>query len=216
MNQSVSSRIGLFGGSFNPPTKAHHALSIYAQRMLQLHKIWWLVAPHNPLKDKKDLAPFADRMAMCRIAMAEHADWLHVSDLEQQFGTQQTADTLDRLIAQYPDQDFVWLMGADNLVHFHSWDRWQDIIRRMPVYIFARPHQVEPALLSPAAQEMGPPAPVSADMSQLQAGQWALLPNPEMDIAATKIRQALAAGYKPEHLADPVLDYIKDAGLYRF
>jgi nicotinate-nucleotide adenylyltransferase len=215
MNQSVPHRIGLFGGSFNPSTKAHEALSVFAQRSLGLAALWWLVAPHNPLKDKKDLAPFADRMNMCRIAMAQYADWLHVSDLEHQFGTQQTADTLDRLLEVHPDKDFVWLMGADNLVHFHSWNRWQDIVRHMPVYIFARPQQVEAALLSPAAQQMGPPAPASADLAQLQAGQWALLSNPEMDIAATKIRQALAAGYKPDHISEAVLDYIKDAGLYR-
>jgi nicotinate-nucleotide adenylyltransferase len=210
----ADSRIGIFGGSFNPPTKAHEALSIYARRALGLEKLWLLLAPHNPLKDKKDLAPFTDRMEMCKIAMREYADWLEISDLEHQFGTQQTSDTLDRILERFPNQNFAWLMGADNLVHFHSWDRWQDIISKVPVYIFARPHQVEPALLSPAAKIMGPPAPASADLTNLVAGQWALLPNPEMDVAATKIRQALAAGYKPENLSDSVLTYIKDMGLY--
>jgi nicotinate-nucleotide adenylyltransferase len=207
-------RIALYGGSFNPPTIAHETLTVFAQRRIGFEKIWWLLAPHNPLKDKKDLAPFSDRMAMCKMAMAQYADWWDLSDLEHQFGTQQTADTLDRIIEMFPDQSFAWLMGADNLVHFHSWDRWQDIMRQVPVYVFARPHQIESALLSPAAQLMGRPAPASAELSALEPGQWALLSNPEMDISATKIRQSLAAGYKPDNISEAVLDYIKDAGLY--
>ncbi|HEY1096780.1 MAG TPA: nicotinate (nicotinamide) nucleotide adenylyltransferase [Alphaproteobacteria bacterium] len=214
MTTPKSLKIGIFGGSFNPPTTAHGALTQYAYERLGVDQIWWLVAPHNPLKDKKDLAPFADRLAMAEIVARQYAPWLKISDLEQHFGTQQTADTLDRIMEKYPEHQFVWLMGTDNLTHFHSWDRWDEMARKVPIYIFARPGEIETALNSPASIAMGAPVRVTPDVSQLKSGQWMLLSNPEMNVAATKIRQAIVSGYKPDHILPDVLTYIQDNGLY--
>ncbi len=206
-------KVGLFGGSFNPPTIAHLALAQHAYRALELDELWWLVAPHNPNKPKHTLAPFEHRLAMSRL-VAHDRPWLHVSDLEAQLGTQQTADTLRSIIARYPDLDFVWLMGTDNLVHFHQWDDWQDILQMMPIAIFTRPDELDIALAAPSVQIMEEPHPAHHAKS-LQPGQWAILDNDHMPVSATKVRERLANGEATDYILPIVADYIQQNKLYQ-
>jgi nicotinate-nucleotide adenylyltransferase len=78
-----------------------------------------------------------------------------VTDIETRLGTRLTADTIDALRARYRGVRFVWLMGADNLAQFHRWGRWRDIVRAVPVGIFARPGWGIRARRSVAAQVFG-------------------------------------------------------------
>ena len=141
--------IGLLGGSFDPPHGGHVHLTREALKRLRLDQVWWLVSPGNPLK-RHAPAPLAQRMATARRLMRHPK--VKVTDLEAGFGTRATADTLARLQRAYPRLRFVWLMGADNLAGFHTWDRWPEIMARVPVAVLARPGQRLRALLSPAAQ----------------------------------------------------------------
>ena len=110
-------------------------------RRLGLDRVIWLVSPQNPLKDARDSAPLAERMASAQAAaaMAAAGRSMVVSDFETRAGTQWTVDTLRALTARHPGVRFVWLMGADNLGQFHRWERWEDILRMVPVGVLARP-----------------------------------------------------------------------------
>lgn len=213
VNSGKRLKVGLFGGSFNPPTTAHLALAHYAHDQLQLDQVWWLVAPQNPDKPKKGMAAFEHRLAMCNLA-AQDDPWLIVSDWEARLGTQQTADTLKGIRQHNPDIDFIWLMGADNLIHFHMWDNWQTIPTSVPMAVFSRPGEVEAALQSVAAQELASQR-AQANWHDLKTGQWAFFTNPDMAVSATAVRQALAAGQEPPHVAPAVANYIRSHGLYR-
>jgi len=129
-------RIGLFGGSFNPAHDGHRHISLTALNALGLDEVWWLVAPQNPLKPADGMAPIEQRLAQARI-VARHPR-LRVTDIEQRIGTRYTADTLDALVARFPRCQFVWIMGADNLVDIERWSRWTDIFARVPVAVFDR------------------------------------------------------------------------------
>ena len=141
--------IGLFGGSFDPAHGGHVHLTREAIKRLGLDRVWWLVTPGNPLKARQP-APLADRMALARAVM--HDPRVVITDLEARLGTRATVDTITALQAIYPDVHFVWLMGADNLVQFHRWERWRDILRAVPVGVFARPGWGVAARLSVAAR----------------------------------------------------------------
>src|SRR5438270_9496384 len=106
-------RIGVFGGTFDPPHAAHRAACLIAMRRLSLDRVWWLVTPGNPLKDSRGLAPLAQRLAAAR-ALAHHPR-IDVTGLEEHIGTRYTHDTLRYLMARCPGVRFVWIMGADNL-----------------------------------------------------------------------------------------------------
>ncbi|WNO53797.1 nicotinate-nucleotide adenylyltransferase [Stakelama saccharophila] len=131
-------KVGLLGGSFNPAHEAHRALSLDAMRALALDEVWWLVSPGNPLKDdRRDMAPFAARMASAR-EMAKRAA-IRPTDIERRLGTRYTCDTIRKLKRRFRQHDFIWLMGADNLDQFHLWRDWRGIAREVPIAVIARP-----------------------------------------------------------------------------
>jgi nicotinate-nucleotide adenylyltransferase len=129
-------RIGLFGGTFDPPHAAHRAASLLAMRRLGLDRVWWLVTPGNPLKDTKGLAPLAARVTAAK-KLAHHPR-IDVTGLEAQLGTPYTYETVSYLVRRCPRVHFVWIMGADNLRSFHRWQRWRGIASLLPIAVVDR------------------------------------------------------------------------------
>jgi nicotinate-nucleotide adenylyltransferase len=138
-------RIGLFGGTFDPPHAAHRAACLLAMRRLGLDRVWWLVTPGNPLKDTDGLTPLAQRIAAAR-TLAHHPR-IDVTDLEADLRTSYTYETIHYLVQRCPGVQFVWIMGADNLRHFHRWQRWRDIAKLVPIAVVDR---LGPSLYSAA------------------------------------------------------------------
>ena len=143
-----SRRVGLLGGSFNPAHGGHRRVSLFALHALGLDEVWWLVSPGNPLKPKAGMAPLPARMASA-IDLARHAP-IRVTAIEQALGTRYTVETLAAITRRYQRQDFVWLMGSDNLAQFHLWRQWRTIARQMPIAVIARPGYDRAARMSPA------------------------------------------------------------------
>ncbi len=143
-------QVGLLGGSFNPAHDGHVYISETAIRHLGLDEVWWLVSPQNPLKPIDGMAQFEERLDSA-LSKARNPK-IRVSDFEQQLGNSYTANTLAVLCESYSDVDFVWLMGADNLIQIRSWYRWQDIFETLPVAVFDRPGYTFKALSSYAAK----------------------------------------------------------------
>ena len=153
---SRRARIGLFGGSFNPPHSGHLDLSVCALDVLKLDQVWWIVTPSNPLKDAGDYAPFESRVAQCEALT--HGHKITVSRFEETRQSRYSIDTLRALRKNNPTTDFVWLMGADSLTSFHRWKDWEAIAALMPMAVFNRPG-FEPGgdqdpLASPAASAL--------------------------------------------------------------
>jgi nicotinate-nucleotide adenylyltransferase len=145
-------RIGLLGGSFNPPHAAHRAISLFALKRLKLDRVWWLLTPGNPLKDHNGLHALAERAAAAR-AMAGDPR-IDVSCLEAVIGTRYTVDTITNLSRRVSGVRFVWIMGADNLAQFHRWENWQRIAAEVPIAVIDRPPESFRALAAPAAQAL--------------------------------------------------------------
>lgn len=129
--------IGLLGGSFNPAHAGHLHISEYALKALGFDEIWWLVSPQNPLKSADSLGDYAERLQSAR-NVTKHNRHIFVSDIEKQKQTKYTYQTIVLLKNLYPATDFVWLMGADNLANFHKWNRWQSLLKVLPVVVFDR------------------------------------------------------------------------------
>ncbi|MGE0212248.1 MAG: nicotinate-nucleotide adenylyltransferase [Parvibaculaceae bacterium] len=145
-------RIGLFGGSFNPPHAGHLAVALTALTRLRLDRVWWLVSPQNPLKDPRDTQDFEERLAATR-ALARHPR-LIVTDIEARLGTRTTAATLHALSPLFERGRFVWVMGADSFAGLHRWNDWRDIPGALPLAVVDRPGWSLKALHSPAARAL--------------------------------------------------------------
>jgi nicotinate-nucleotide adenylyltransferase len=183
-------RIGLLGGSFNPPHAAHRLISVSALKRLRLNKIWWLVSPGNPLKEHNDLAPIAERVRWCRDIAASNN--IKVTAFEAALNVPYTARTLQFLRQHFPRVHFVWLMGADNLATFHHWADWESIFELMPIAVADRPHWRYRALSSPAAQRFARsrvPERLSAAVADLAPPAWCYLSGPLSDLSSTALRR---------------------------
>jgi nicotinate-nucleotide adenylyltransferase len=130
-------RIGLLGGSFNPAHEGHVYVSEVALKRLGLDYVWWLVTPQNPLKPVAGMAPLHDRVRDAR-KVVRHPRII-VMDIEHDFHTHYSFDTLRALQKRFPQLKFVWLMGSDNLNIFRRWHRWVEFAHRVPIAVIQRP-----------------------------------------------------------------------------
>jgi nicotinate-nucleotide adenylyltransferase len=186
-------RIGLFGGSFNPPHEAHRAASLFAMKRLGLDRIWWLVSPGNPLKDIRELPPLGERMAAAR-ARARHPR-IDGTDIEAQVGTRYTVDTIRVLRRRCPAVHFVWVMGVDNLVDFHRWRAWRDIFALVPIAVVDRGATGLGLLGQPAAQAFRRWRLPAADARRLAGKRppaWVLLHGMKSPVSSTTLRRQIA------------------------
>jgi nicotinate-nucleotide adenylyltransferase len=183
-------RIGVMGGSFNPPHEGHQIVAETAMKRLGLDQVWWLVTPGNPLKSNGDLASLERRMAACR-QFARHPR-MHVTAFEAELGAPYTAVTMAFLQQRYPTVRFVWLMGADNLASFHRWQSWRRIAQLMPIVVVDRPQWRFRAFASPAAGALSrlrvPEARAGTLPGNLHRRGWTLLSTRLSNASSTAMR----------------------------
>jgi len=130
-------RVGLLGGSFNPPHAGHMHIAIAALRKYKFHAIWWLVSPQNPLKSKKD--NFNNRLLMTH-KFVSHPK-MHVTRIEQDLGIDYSLQTIEQFNRYFPSTKFHWIAGMDNATLFHRWNGWQLFLKYIPITFFNRPPQ---------------------------------------------------------------------------
>lgn len=186
----VRKTVGLLGGSFNPAHDGHRYISLQALKLLGLDEVWWLVSPLNPLKKADDMASYERRLAMAK-ETARHPR-IKVSDIESRIGTHYTIDTLTELKKLYPDTNFIWLMGADNLLQFHHWHRWREIMACVPIAVFDRKHFALKALHGLAARrfQLYRQNPQDAiNLAFCKPPAWMFLPIRKHPASATAIRE---------------------------
>ena len=182
-------KIGLLGGSFDPPHEGHVHITKLALKIFNLSKIWWLVCPENPIKSVTPSDVNSRFLASKKIM--KHPSVV-ITDLERKFKTKYTFQTLIKLKKLYPSTKFVWLMGADNLINFHHWKNWDWIMKNIPVGVLARPEEQIKAGLSRTAIKFGKyrlPKEKSIILSNYIPPVWTLSTGPMRNISSTEIRK---------------------------
>jgi len=146
-------RIGLLGGSFNPPHAGHIYISKLALKRMLLDEIWWMISPGNPLKKLKPTS-FRHRKEIAESLIQDSR--IVISDFEFKTNTHITSATITKLKQAYPRLDFFWLMGADNLIEFHKWEQWQTIFDAVPIVVFSRDYYDLKGITSKASRIYAP------------------------------------------------------------
>ncbi len=162
-------RIGLFGGTFDPPHDAHLGACLLAMKRLELDRVWWMVTPANPLKDTRGLTPLNERIRA--IKAFTHHPRIDVTGFEAAIGSHYTFKTVSFLRKRCPGAKFVWIMGADNLRSFHRWQNWRGIAGLVPIAVVDR---------------LGPSLYASAGVAGQALGRWRLPENAAMSLPRRK------------------------------
>ncbi len=162
-------------------------------RDLGLDEVWWLVSPGNPLKASTDNYE-------ARVASIEALDLprqMKISHIERDYGTRYTVDMLARLLARHTDTQFVWMMGADNLLQMPHWKDWQVIMHALPIAVIARPGGGLKPRLGQVARQYAQARIDETDshnIADMTAPAWVYLTPPLNYQSSTKIRQQTPAG----------------------
>ncbi|HSV68898.1 MAG TPA: nicotinate (nicotinamide) nucleotide adenylyltransferase [Methylibium sp.] len=196
-------RIGLFGGSFDPPHQAHRALARTALTQLALDELRWLPAG-RPWQKERGLAPAEDRRAMVAAMIGGEPRFV-VDDRElARAGPSYTIDTVRELQAERPGATLCLLIGQDQYAAFPTWREWEALADAVTLAVAAR-----------AGAAVAAPAPLTA-----RAHRMVRLDLPPMDVSATVIRAHLAGGgaaadLVPAMVPAEVARYIDSHRLYR-
>ena len=158
-------------------------------KRLGLDRVWWLVTPGNPLKDRAELLPLEERKALARQLVSDPR--IVVTDFEKELGSPFTAATLAHLRLRCPRVRFVWLMGADSLASFHRWRQWRQIFQAMPIAVIDRPGWHLNAVSSVAGRTYSRqrrPEAKAMGLAVSTPPAWCMLTGPLLKLSSTEIR----------------------------
>jgi nicotinate-nucleotide adenylyltransferase len=197
-------RIGIFGGTFNPPHLAHLILAECARDELELDRVLLVLAPRPPHKQVDGDPGAEERLALCRAAVASEPGRIEVSDVElYREGPSYTADTLAVLREQRPNDEFVLLLGGDSAAGLASWHRPADILRYAEIGVAERGDD-DHARAAETLRGLG-----AADRLRPFA-------MPATELSSTLIRTRVRTGRTIRHLVPEAVEArIRASGLYR-
>jgi len=134
-------KTGLYFGSFNPIHNGHMAIANYMREFTDLDEVWFIISPQNPFKTKQSLLPDYQRLELVNLAIDDNIGF-RASNIEFKLPKPSyTIDTLAYLYDKYPEKEFVLIMGSDNLLHFHKWKNFNEILRNYQIYVYPRPNE---------------------------------------------------------------------------
>jgi nicotinate-nucleotide adenylyltransferase len=173
-SKSTPRRIGILGGTFDPPHIGHLTMAVEVRDALGLHEVLLVVA-HEPWQKvgERRISPSADRLAMVEAAVAD-LDGVEPCDLEiRRGGPSYTADTLAELAEASPEAELWLILGADAAAGLPTWERGDEVREQARIVVAAR------------EGETGPPPPGWA---------WEVVPMTRIDVSSTELRARVAAG----------------------
>jgi nicotinate-nucleotide adenylyltransferase len=191
----VPTRVGLFGGTFDPPHVGHLVTAVNVRHALALDVVILMVAGEPWQKvGSRPITAAVDRLAMVAAAVAD-VDGLVAGDLEvRRGGASYTADTLAELTTSWPDAALFTIVGDDAAAGLRSWERWQEVVDRSTLVVVDRP---------------GTPVELSGDVD------WVRVEVPRLEVSSTDLRARFVDGRPLDYLlTDPVLDVVRERRLY--
>ncbi len=187
--------IGLYFGSFNPVHVGHLIIANHVLNETDLEKVWFVISPHNPFKEEKNLLNEYHRLHLVRLA-TEDDTRIKAVDIEFNLPRPSyTVTTLTYLAEKYPEHKFHLIMGSDSYMNLPKWKNAKFIIENYPIYVYLRP---------------------GFEVNDTMEGKLKVLDAPLLHISATRIREYIASGKSARYMVpDKVLEEIEKGHYYR-
>lgn len=193
-------RLGVFGGTFDPPHQGHLVIAERAREELALDAVLFVVASQPPHKGQQVVAPAEDRVGMVERAIADNSGFACSAMELGRPGPSYTVDTLDAIHRDDPRSELFFLLGSDSLRELGTWHRPEELVALATLVVLPRPGI----------------APELPQARWASAARLVALDVPGLDIASSGLRERLSRGQGVRYLVpDPVLAYIAERGLYR-
>ena len=188
-------RIGLFGGTFDPPHVGHLVTAVNVRYALDLDLVILMVANVPWQKEgSRAIMPASDRLAMVEAAVRDVPGLMPGRQEIEHGGPSYTADTLAVLADEFPHADFFTIIGDDAAAGLRTWSRWSEVVERSQLVVVDRP---------------GEPVEVGDDVD------WIRVEVPRLEVSSTDLRARFTDGRPLDYLVtQPVLDVIRSHGLY--
>jgi nicotinate-nucleotide adenylyltransferase len=188
-------RVGLFGGTFDPPHVGHLVTAVNVRHALELDVVVLMVANVPWQKEgSRAITPAVDRLAMVEAAVREVPGLVPGRQEIDHGGPSYTADTLAVMADQYPGADFFTIIGDDAAAGLRTWARWEEVVERSQVVVVDRP----------------------GESVEVDGGiEWIRVEVPRLEVSSTDLRARFTDGRPLDYLVtQPVLDVIRARGLY--
>ena len=185
-------KVGLFGGSFDPPHQGHEHVANLALKDFDLHQVWMIPSAGNPLKHRK---PSKIDFRIEKLKSME-SQRLKVKDFEKIWSIRgrplNTWEIIERLKRKHREHSFIWIMGSDSLMDFHNWIKWETIVNRVPLAVYSRPGYDLKALRSKTAIRLQwrktEKFAIASTGYKPNLPRWAFLKTRTLDLSSTSIR----------------------------
>jgi nicotinate-nucleotide adenylyltransferase len=196
-------RIGILGGTFDPPHIGHLVIAEEARQKLGLAKVYFVPAREPPHKRGEPLSPLEDRIAMVRLALADHPFFALSLAEAVRPGPSYTVDTIRQLSGEFPPAtELYFVMGMDSLAGLPTWHEPAKLIEMCTLAVLRRPGY-------------------SADIDELErqipglASRVVFIPAPELEISSSDLQERVREGLSIQHLVPScVADYVAEHHLY--
>ena len=188
-------KVGLFFGSFNPIHVGHMVIANHMLAYSDLDRIWFVVSPHNPLKEKNSLLDAGQRLQIVTLAIGDNTK-MKASNIEFKLPQPSyTTNTLAYLKEKHPSNEFALIMGSDNLEGFHKWKNHEEILKNYELYVYPRPKIKGSELYTHKSVKM--------------------IHAPLMEISSTSIRNAIKEKKDVRYFVAPaVWEYMREMHFY--
>ncbi len=191
--------IALLFGSFNPVHNGHLAMAHAALQSNKIDEVWFVVSPHNPLKDLTDLAPANDRANMVSLALM-HEEHMKLCTIEFDMPKPSyTIHTIHKLKEEYPSFNFHILCGTDVVNQLSAWYKYEELIQSVKFLVCSRD----------TPQEIS-----SNEWMKKFPEQFEFIAFEPLAISSTQIRESISNSGKSSQVAEQVNDYIIAQRLY--
>lgn len=187
--------IGLYFGSFNPIHTGHLIIANHIVENSDIDKIWFVVSPHNPLKDSHSLLNEYDRLHLVQLAIEDNTRF-RASNVEFSLPKPSfTIDTLAYLSERFPLEQFSVIMGSDSFQNIHRWKNYEQLLKNYKIIVYKRP---------------------GFEVTDTHGGNVTILNAPLLEISATFIRKQIRESKSINYLVpEKVCQYIADNGYYK-
>lgn len=187
--------IGLYFGSFNPIHIGHLIIANHIiEHNSEIDKIWFVVSPHNPLKDSHTLLNEYDRLHLVELAIQDNKKF-RASNVEFHLPKPSyTIDTLTYLSEKFPLEKFTIIMGSDSFQNIHRWKNYEQLLQQYAILVYKRPN---------------------FEVKETHGARLTIMDAPMLDISATFIRKMIKEGKSVQYIVpDAVREYIKESNYY--